>query len=509
VRWPPPRTGEGNRDAGAARHLGRARRPLVAAAVAAALAAAAAPAAASPGSDGDLCSDGCSAAAWQQAIRLPEVSGRWDGDGVTVASIDTGVTPGPDLGSRLLARVDFTADHDGIDRFGHGTHMAGLIAGDGSLSDGAPEGAAPGAGLVSVKVAGWDGATDASTVIAALQWVVANRSRYRIRVLSLSWGTDGVQSPDVDPLNAAVQRAWRAGIVVVVSSGNSGPGPLSVTKPGDDPFAITVGAADTGIGASPDDDAPAPFSAYGATAGGVQKPDLLGPGVGLVSGRAPASTIDTFQPEGRVGLSHMRGTGTSQAAAVVAGVVARMLEADPALSPDQVKAALLRSADSRLAGPAGGAGLLDAATAVAMAAMASPPDVAPQAGPASSGLGSLDGSRGGERIVADPDGDGVAGPVTGEVDALGLPWDPAAFAAAAWNRWTWPASPWAARVAEIRGSYPAPAWTGAAAPLAAWEATYWGARSPQAAGWDAKYWGAKYWGAKYWGAKYWGTAAWE
>ncbi len=151
------------------------------------------------------------------------------------------MTPSADLGTRLLARIDLTSEGDGLDHYGHGTHMAGLIAGNGSLAGGAYPGAAPEAGLVSVKVAGWDGATDVSTVIAGLQWAVSNRARYGLRVVNLSYGTDGVQETDRDPLDFAVEQAWRAGLVVVVSAGN---GAGAVSKPGDDPFVITVGAAD-------------------------------------------------------------------------------------------------------------------------------------------------------------------------------------------------------------------------------------------------------------------------
>src|SRR4051794_29039871 len=185
-------------------------------------------------------------AAWEQAIGLNRVPNKYQGDGVTVASIDTGVTPNADLGARLLARVDLTGERDGIDRFGHGTHMAGLIASDGTTSAGAFEGAAPETNLVSVKVAGWDGATDVSTVIAALHWVVANRDRYGIRVVNLSWGTDAVRGSGADPLDRAVEEAWAAGLVVVVAAGNTGPAASTITKPADDPYVITVGAADTG-----------------------------------------------------------------------------------------------------------------------------------------------------------------------------------------------------------------------------------------------------------------------
>jgi serine protease AprX len=178
--------------------------------------------------------------AWRKTIRLPQVPAGIDGSGVTVALIDTGVARVDDLGDRVVARVDFTPGGDGDDQYGHGTHLAGVIAGNGAASGGKWRGVATGARLVSVKVAGPDGATDVSVVIAALQWVVTHRGQYGIKVLNLSFGTDSVQPYAVDPLNAAVERAWAAGITVVVSSGNRGPG--TINKPGDDPFVITVGA---------------------------------------------------------------------------------------------------------------------------------------------------------------------------------------------------------------------------------------------------------------------------
>ena len=437
---------------------------------------------------------------WERAIRLSAVPYWLEGDGVAVASIDTGVTPNRDLGSRLRARLDFTSDADGIDRFGHGTHIAGLIASNGASSERAYEGAAPEADLVSLKVAGWDGATDVSTVIAALQWATSNHARYGIRVVNLSWGTDGAQSADVDPLDAAVERAWREGLVVVVSAGNTAG---SVTKPGDDPHVITVGAADIAGTAAYDDDTVAPFSARGPGA----KPDVVAPGVSLISDRARGSTIDLFNPAARVGWSLFRGTGTSQAAAIVSGVAARMLDANPSLTPDQVKAALMKSTGGRLAGEGGGAGLIDAGLAVASIAPTNGPESLPSLdGPApaeSTGAGTLDGARGEFAVSGDLDSDGTPEALSGEVDALGAPWDPEEFANTDWTADTWAQSPWAPLVAEIAGSAPAPARTGPAAPLLAWDPTYWGAHSPQEAGWDARYWGARYWGARYWGTDAW------
>jgi len=437
--------------------------------------------------------------AWQQAIGLDEVPNKYQGDGATVASIDTGVTPTPNLGARLLARVDLTSERDGLDHFGHGTHMAGLIAGDGTTSSEAYTGAAPEARIVSVKVAGWDGATDVSTVIAGLQWVVSNRGRFRIRVVNLSWGTDASRGYGVDPLDRAVERAWEAGLVVVVSAGNTGPGAGTVSKPADDPFVITAGAADVNGTAAHGDDAVAPFSSRGPTVDGTGKPDVIAPGVSLVSDRAPDSTIDTLRPGARVGATLFKGTGTSQAAAVVAGVAARMLDVNPALTNDQVKGVLTDTADPL--GTGAGAGLIDAAAAAA----AVEPDEAvgplPEANQGvrpSSGTGPIEGSRGSAHAVADLDGDGTPEAISGEVDALGAPWDADAYAAARWSLATWAASPWAALVTEggvTAGRSPAP--------LLAWDPAYWGTPSGVPPGFDAKFWGAKFWGAKFWGTGLW------
>src|SRR4051812_3937920 len=446
-------------------------------------------------------------AAWQRAIGLESVPNKFQGDGVTVASIDTGVTPTPDLGARLLARVDLTSERDGLDRFGHGTHMAGVIAGDGTTSFGAYEGSAPETRLVSVKVAGWDGATDVSTVIAGLQWVVSNRARFGIRVVNLSWGTDGAQGYGVDPLDRAVERAWEAGLVVIVSAGNQGPGPDTIMKPADDPFVITVGAADTNGTATTLDDAVAPFSAAGPTPDGLAKPDVLAPGVSIVSDRAPGSTVDAFRPAARLGATMFKGSGTSQAAAVVAGVAARMLDVDPTLTNDELKGVLMATAARRLAGPGAGAGVIDAAAATVAVTppKKGPAPVLPVANAGlkpSTGTGSIEASRGTLRVYGDIDGDGTPDPIAGEIDALGLPWDAAAFAAAQWTATTWEGAAWAPLASEISGAAGS-APSRPAAPIVAWDPAYYGATSWVEANWDAKFWGAKFWGAKFWGTGRW------
>lgn len=438
---------------------------------------------------------------WEQAVRLSDVPNKYQGTGITVAVVDTGVTPNVDLngahGPRLLARVDLTSEHDGLDHYGHGTHMIGVVAGDGAASLEAYTGAAPEANVVSVKVAGWDGATDVSTVIAGLQWVVANASTYAIRVVNLSFGTDSADPAAGDVLDEAVERVWQAGIVVVASAGNRGAIGNTVTKPGDDPFVVTVGAADINGTATSADDSVAGFSSRGP-----DKPDLVAPGVSIVATRAPGSTVDSFRPLARVGTAYFKGTGTSQAAAVVSGIAARMIEANPALTPDEVKGVLLQTANaSTLRGVAGaGAGLVDAAAAVQAVAPSKVPVGLPVANAglaASSASAPLESSRGTMHVYADLDGDGLAELVQGEVDALGNPWDPAASAA----RWTldgWLASPWAQRAAVVAGDLPAPQWLGPPQSMLAWDSKYWGALEWLDALWDSKYWGSKYWGSDLW-----------
>jgi serine protease AprX len=428
--------------------------------------------------------------AWRQAVRLGTAGGD-AGAGVRVAVIDTGVARTPVLEANVVARVDLSPDADGQDRYGHGSHMAGLVAG--------PTGAAPRAGVVAVKVADWNGAVDVSTVIAALQWVVTHRHRYAIRVVNLSYGTDSTQPAAIDPLDLAVERAWDAGLLVVVAAGNNGAnGDGSIEKPGDDPLVLTVGAADTMGTADPADDEVAPFSARGPTPDDVAKPDLVAPGVSLVSARAPGSTVDNLRPAARVGPNRFKGTGTSQATAVVSGIAARMFAAAPGLTPDQAKAALIATADPALAGrPGAGAGLVDAAAAVEAVAGGAFAGLW-QDWPRSTGLGSIDASRGGQRVYADVTGDGVPENVSGEIDVLGAPWDPAAFASTAWTADTWAASPWSALTAVGEG------WQAASRPVATWTGAAWEIDT-----WTAKRWSDLGWVAKRWSDATWSTGQWN
>jgi serine protease AprX len=421
---------------------------------------------------------------WRQTIRLDKLD--YDGTGVTVALLDTGVSATADLGSRLLARVDMTPDHDGWDHYGHGTHLAGIIAGNGATSYGQWKGAAPGANIVSVKVAGADGSTDVSVVIAGLQWVMENRYWYNIRVLNLAFGTDSQQSYSVDPLDYAVEQVWFSGVMVVVSAGNRGPYPNTINKPGDDPFVLTVGAADLRGTTGRGDDVIAPFSSSGPTPDGFAKPDILAPGITIVSTRSPNSTIDVQHPEARVGDSYFKGTGTSQAAAVVSGIAAMMFQANPWLTPDLAKAILIKTADKKFAaltyGVTASTQLVDAGGAVQSARNLGGIVPANQGLVPSSGTGSLEASRGSYHVMADLNGDGVPELVTGEVDALGQPWTAMSWSGGFWQ------SRWSQVVAVAPGLENAP-WFGAMS----WSGTTWSAVSWSALSWSATTWSSDAW----------------
>src|SRR4051812_29654333 len=226
--------------------------------------------------------------------RLSALGG--NGFGVNVALIDTGVTAMPDIANALVpvtpdilglgnqSCVNLAGDGTCDDLYGHGTFMAGIIAGNGAGSNGKYVGMAPGAGIISVKVAGATGASDVSTLIAALQWVVQNKAAYNIRVLNLSLGTDSTQSYTIDPLDYAAEKAWQAGIVVNVAASNRGPSAGTISDPANDPFVVTVGATDDKGTQGFADDVLPNFSGRGPTASdGLAKPDVVAPGAHIVS----------------------------------------------------------------------------------------------------------------------------------------------------------------------------------------------------------------------------------
>ena len=445
--------------------------------------------------------------AWRKAIRLGQLPAGIDGSGVTVAVIDTGVAHHEDLGDRVLARVDFTPGGAGDDQFGHGTHLAGVIAGDGTASSGKWRGVAPAAQLVSVKVAGADGSTDVSVVIAALQWVVSHRDQFHIRVLNLSFGTDSIQPYALDPLDAAVERAWAAGITVIVSAGNRGPGLGTIAKPGDDPYVITVGAADLNQTPERWDDEVASFSSRGPTQDGFEKPDLVAPGTTIVATRDMGSAVDQLHPEAIMDDRYFKGTGTSQSGAIASGVAALMYEANPHLSPNRVKGILTGTAFKTAAYRVGGGdGLIDATGAV----LAATSDVAnPNAGLIrSTGLGTLEGSRGRFHVETDLDRDGQPDLVEGETDVLGDPWDSNSWSSTSWSSNSWSSTSWSSLIGENDGwsstSWSSTSWSGMS-----WSSTSWSSNSWSSTSWSSTTWSSTSWSSTSWSSNSWSSVAWS
>ncbi|MFP5310180.1 MAG: S8 family serine peptidase [Actinomycetes bacterium] len=279
------------------------------------------------------------------------------GAGTVVAVVDTGVSDHPDLAGRVVRGPDLSdGRHPDRDEYGHGTVLAGVVAGDGTSSDGRFTGVAPEATILSVKVAGADGTTTAGRVLRAIDWVVATRDRSGADVLLLAWATDAEQSARVDPLAHAVTRAADAGLVVVVAAGNAGPDAGSIGSPGTAPAVVTVGAADPTTGSVTD------WSGRGPTVDGLDGIDLVAPGAAIVAPVDHRSTVAIGARSALFGRQHIRGSGTSQAAAVAAGVAALLRGAFPH-EPGQVTQARLTTSVRPVGAPAttAGAGLLDAA----------------------------------------------------------------------------------------------------------------------------------------------------
>jgi serine protease AprX len=315
------------------------------------------------------------------------------GDGVTVALVDSGVyfdqqvraTMGSVVAKQFVGQADFVAstcasektrghtrtvgtqgngycwlNHaDTADGYGHGTAVASIIWNNFTDSNtGVTLGVAPAADILSVRVLGDDGTGTYATVIKGIQYVVKNRSRYDVRVLNLSISATVSVPYFVDPLNRAVEQAWARGITVVTAAGNNGSAPGTVTVPGNDPYVITVGAVDEHRtpGYWADDTLP-DWSAAGPTGDGFVKPDVVAPGVNIITfmykdPQVPSRSQQIVQihPDNAITTSLFRMSGTSMSSAVASGVVALMVQANPELNPDQIKYRLMASARPAVAG---------------------------------------------------------------------------------------------------------------------------------------------------------------
>ena len=378
----------------------------------------------------------------------------YTGRDINVAIVDTGITPVAALSApgKVVAAVDLSgegqlAEARNLDTYGHGTHIAGIIAGrqpgkSPRNADEHPEwfmGVAPGAGLVSVKVADNTGATDISQVIAGVDWVTDHAAQLDIRVLNLSYASGSPLPYTSDPLAYAVERAWKAGIVVVVSAGNSGNLSSTLTSPALDPYVIAVAAVEATGNSS--------FSVptWASSGDGVRNPDVAAPGAHIESLRVPGSRVDQEHPEGYVSDTLFKGSGSSQAAAVVSGAAALLLDARPNLTNDQVKALLQkRTVLATPTNPAlSGAGVIQVDRVVDRFVGPSP-----QAWTPATGDGSIEAARNGQHISVN------GTPIVGEVTVLGTSWSGTSWSGTPWSGTSWSGTSWSGT------SWSGTSWTG-------------------------------------------------
>jgi serine protease AprX len=409
------------------------------------------------------------------------------GQGVTVAVVDTGIDNLPDFSGRLLGGVDLTGGNSPFqDSYGHGTFVAGLIAGNGASSNGQYSGEAPGARLVSIKVAGLSGITHLSTLITGLQWAVDHQSLYGIRILNLSLGYQSRQSTVTNPLDQAVQAVWNSGITVVTSAGNAGPFDGTILSPGDDPLVITVGALDDMATPSTADDEMNNFSSVGPTTrDGWAKPDLVTSGRSVVSLAAPGSAIANQYPSARVGPANLVGSGTSFSTAIASGAAALVLADNPGITPNEVKARLL---GTTAPGPVGnpfvdGHGALDAYAA----ATAGPMDFNQSAT-------GLVGALLGATVSLSPGGSADtwnlnlwSGLSVSQGSGGGANWNGLSWSGADWNGWAWTSRAW------NNGG-----WAGAS-----WNGEDWASRAWNDGGWAGSAWNGAVWAGAAWDSSAW------
>jgi serine protease AprX len=409
------------------------------------------------------------------------------GHGVTVAVLDTGIDNLPDFAGRLIGGVDLTGGNNPFqDSYGHGTFVAGLIAGNGASSQGQYSGEAPGANLVSIKVAGANGTTDLVNLILGLQWAVDHRGTYGIKILNLSLGFQSAVSTVINPLDQAAQAVWAAGIAVVVSAGNAGPFNGTVLSPGDDPLVITVGALDDMASSSAAGDEMADFSSAGPTsADGFAKPDLVTSGRSVVSLAVPGSTVYAANPSARVGPANFVGSGTSFSSAITSGAAALVMADKPGLTPNQLKARLLGTTSQ---GPVGnpfvdGHGALDA-YAAATAGPMNLSQVAPLL-PALPGI----------TVQLSP-----SGPASTWNPGLwsGVTWTPGPSDDSAWPGRAWNGADWNGFV-----------WTGRAWNTGDWAGATWNSASWTGRAWNDAAWAGSAFTGRAWNGSAWNSSAWN
>jgi serine protease AprX len=450
----------------------------------------------------------------------------YTGKGVDVAVIDTGVTPvaGLDAPGKVVYGPDLSLESQApnltnLDTSGHGTFIAGLIAGRDGGPNAAPQpsayrGMAPDARIVSLKVGTADGGVDVSQVIAAIDWVVQHRhdNGLDIRVLNLSYGTNSAQSAEVDPLSYAVEQAWKRGIVVVAAAGNSGyqvgGGAPGVADPAYNPYVIAAGGSDSMGTLAISDDTVGAYSAS-ARCGPCKRPDFVAPGTHLQGLRVLGSYIDQTEPQGAIDERFFRGTGTSEAAAVVSGAVALVLDKYPGLDPDDVKAYFKSNAvnlvgQSRLSQ---GKGEID------LGAMLTdkPSRNKRQWHEEATGDGSLEVARGQDHLTRD----GVV--LSGEQDIFGKPFDSAEMArlegradswrGGRWNGSTWTGNGWSGN-SWVGAVWAGNSWSGSPWSGNSWSGNSWSGNSWSGNSWSGNSWSGNSWSGNSWSGSSWSSAAW-
>jgi serine protease AprX len=402
---------------------------------------------------------------WPWATGAPVDWTKTAPDAATIAIVDSGIDASrSDFGNRVIAQANLTtlAPNSPGDGYGHGTFVAGIAAGS------APgyAGAAPKANLVSIDVMNDQGQANVSDVIKACDYILANKTKYNIKVANFSLHSVNRASILFDPLDQAVEKLWLSGVVVVAASGNYGTaGKASGVNfaPGNDPFVITVGAADIGTSVKAGDDSVSPWSAYGYTPDGFSKPDVGAPGRYMVGPVPIGSVLTQLKPANVVSPGYMQLSGTSFAAPIVSAAAAMMVAKHPDWSPDQIKGALMVTATPELATAPGSLGVGDVDLAKLRTYAKTPPN--PNAGLNQFVKTSLDGTR-------------VFDPIAWQSAALtNKAWDTAAWSDAAWSDAAWSSVAWAsaawADVAWASAAWGSVAWSDAAWSDAAWSDVAW------------------------------------
>jgi serine protease AprX len=388
----------------------------------------------------------------------------------TIAVVDSGIQANRNdfgNGTRVLPQLTMTAlpGNSAGDGYGHGTFVAGIAAGSAT----GYSGAAPSARILPIDVMDDQGMALTSDVIAAADWIVANKSAYDIRVANFSLHSTAPASVFWDPLDRAVEKLWFDGVVVVAAAGNYAIGgePSGVLfAPANDPFVITVGADDINGSVSANDDTAAPWSSYGYTYDGFAKPDLGAPGRYMIGPTPAGSVLALTRPWAVVAPGYIQLSGTSFAAPVVAGAAAYLLALHPTWTPDQVKGALMLTAKPAPSAAAGseGVGLVNAAAA---ATVADPPNP----------------NLALEQFV----GAEASGSTIPSFDAAS--WGEAARANASWGTASWGTASWGS-ASWGTASWGTTAWSSASWGTASWGTASWGSSALASASWGSASWGA-------------------